>query len=375
MSRKSITEHFVPGLELAASFFREAVGPIIDRCFPDLKYTAALIGCGSEVLGYDTEMSTDHHWGPRAMIFLRQEDFDARRREMNAALSGELPPAFSFYPTNYTEPNPDDHGVQSLLAVDSDPVNHRVEIFTLRSFFADYMNIDIGADLQPADWLTLPHQNLRSISAGKVFRDDLGLGLIRERFAWYPHDVWLYVLASCWSRLGEEEHLMGRAGDVGDEIGSALVGSRLVRDIMRLAFLMERVFPPYPKWFGTAFSELECADSLKPILTAVLYARRWHDRESSLCQAYRVVAEIHNRLGITDPLPDAPSQFFGRPFRIINGGAFARALKTRIKDPAVKTIATRRLIGTVDLFSDRTDLREDPSRRLTLTKLFEVDES
>ena len=177
------TEHFVSGLNLAASFFREAVGPIIGRRFPDLQYSAALIGCGSEVLGYDTDMSTDHHWGPRAMIFLRPQDFSARRRQINAVLAGELPPVFGSYPTNYSEPNPDDNGVQNLRAVDSGPINHRVEVFTLRSFFAGYMNVDIEADLEPSDWLTLPHQRLRSICAGDVFRDDLGLAAIRKRFA------------------------------------------------------------------------------------------------------------------------------------------------------------------------------------------------
>ncbi len=37
---------------------------------------------------------------------------------------------------------------------------------------------------------------------------------------------------------------------IGDEVGSALIGSRLVRDIMRLCFLMEQTYAPYAKWFG-----------------------------------------------------------------------------------------------------------------------------
>jgi hypothetical protein len=34
-----------------------------------------------------------------------------------------------------------------------------------------------------------------------------------------------------WNRIGQEEHLMGRA-DRGDEIGSAIIAARLVRDLM-----------------------------------------------------------------------------------------------------------------------------------------------
>ena len=54
---------FIPGLELAKLFFHEAVEPVLDSDFPALKYSAALIGPGSEVLGFDTSMSRDHHWG------------------------------------------------------------------------------------------------------------------------------------------------------------------------------------------------------------------------------------------------------------------------------------------------------------------------
>lgn len=361
---------FVPGLELAEAFFREAVAPVIASKYPKLDYTAGLIGTGSEVLGFDTEMSTDHHWGPRAMLFLRPSDFGTHWRDIRTLLSRELPHTFRGYPTNFAEPDPADNGTQLLSPTSAGPINHRVEIFTLSGFFDDYLGIEVEQELSPADWLTLPHQKLRSICAGRVFRDDLGLDAIRSRFAWYPHDVWLYVLASCWARIGQEEHLMGRTGLVGDDIGSALIAARLVRDVMRLAFLMEREYPPYAKWFGTAFAGLDSAAALEPVLTDTLRATSWQARENGLCMAYGIVARTHNRLGLTTPLPTEASPFWGRPFRVIHADVFEQALKSAIQDPAVQSIAKRRAVGSIDLFSDSTDLLEDRSRRNALFDLF-----
>ena len=45
---------FIKGLELSELFYEQAVKPILAKSFPDLTYSAALIGRGSEVLGFDT---------------------------------------------------------------------------------------------------------------------------------------------------------------------------------------------------------------------------------------------------------------------------------------------------------------------------------
>jgi len=363
-------QEFIPGLKLAEGFFHEEVLPILKAHYPNLQYSAALIGSGSEVLGFDTAMSVDHHWGPRVMLFLRPDDFKSKRDDIRIALSNKLPATYLGYSTNFSEPNPEDNGVQLLQSTASGPVNHRVEMYTLDGFFLSYMNIRVDEELNPVDWLTLPHQKLRSITAGRVFHDNLGLKEIRERFSWYPHDVWLYILASAWARIGQEEHLMGRTGLASDEVGSILIGSRLVRDIMRLAFLMERKYPPYAKWFGTAFAQLESAERLAPALAGALHAVSWEQREASLCLAYEVLAQMHHELRITEPVSTEVSQFWSRPFRVIGGDRFTKAIMQHIRDPQIVSLTQQRPIGSVDLWSDNTDLLEDESLRSYLVALY-----
>ena len=368
----STVSDFIPGLRLSRSFYLEAVKLVLDASFPDLQFSAALIGSGSEVLGFDAEMSTDHHWGPRVMLFLEEGDYQQYHKAIHEALRNELPTRFHGYSTNFTVPNAADNNVQLLKEVDHGPINHRVEILTIRGFFRGDLNFDIEESIEPADWLTFPSQKLRSITAGAVFHDGIGLQAARDRFRYYPHDVWLYLLACGWNRIGQEEHLMGRAGMVDDEIGSAIIGSRLVRDVMLLCFLMEKQYAPYAKWFGKAFTQLKCAADLSPILGRVLLAEAWQEREKHLAAAYEYVAEMHNRLGITETLPARVSSFFGRPFLVIHlGGDFAEAIRMRVTDPVVRRIAERKLIGSIDQISDSTDILSDPRWRTTLRRFYE----
>jgi hypothetical protein len=363
---------FIPGLRLSQLFYLEAVRPILDAVFPDLKYSAALIGSGSETLGFDTEMSTDHHWGPRVMLFLNKDDCHHYRQALDEALRQKLPARFHGYSTNFTLPNPADNNVQLREDVDTGPINHRVDVFTIRGYFLDYLDFDVEEAIEPADWLTFPEQKLRTLTAGEVYHDGMGLQAVRDRFNYYPRDVWLYLLASGWNRIGQEEHLMGRAGIVDDEIGSAIIGARLVRDAMRLCFLMEKQYAPYAKWFGRAFHRLRCAEDLSPTLRRVLLAETWQEREKHLATAYVYLAEMHNQSGITEALPARVTNFFGRPFQTIHaGGGFADAIRARITDPAVKRLADRKLIGSIDQFSDSTDILADPLWRLTLRRLYE----
>jgi hypothetical protein len=363
-------KNFSPGLQLSAEFYREAVAPILAAEYPDVPHSAALIGSGSEVLGFDTEMSSDHHWGPRVMIFLREAAHMQYHAAMRRTFSQQLPRIFRGYPTNFTPPDPEDNGTQLLQVSETGPINHRVEMLTVRGFWLDYLGFDIDQPSEPIDWLTFPEQKLRSLITGAVFHDGIGLQAARDRFAYYPHDVWLYLLAAGWARIGQEEHLMGRAGFVGDEIGSALIGARLVRDIMRLCFLMERQYAPYPKWFGTAFQQLDAAASLTPILQRALSASTWQERQDHLAAAYEVIAARHNQLNLTEALPETTTLFFGRPFRVIGGEKFSRALCDRITDPIVRRWIEWPLIGGVDQFSDNTDLLSDPRWRLSLRNLW-----
>jgi hypothetical protein len=334
---------FVPGLELARLFYAEVVAPILAKALGGVAYSAALIGWGSEVQGFDTVRSTDHAWGPRMQVFLGSADFLARGAELDALLDRELPVEFRGYPVRFSFPS-------------DAPARHWVHVTDLQGFFTEHLGVDPTGGLPTSTWLTVPTQVLRELTGGVVFTD--GLGLLepyRKHLAWFPDDLWRYVLACQWMRLSQEEPFVGRCGEVGDDLGSAVVAARQVRDLMKLCLLMNRAYPPYSKWLGTAFAALPCVRVLTPHLSDALAARDWQEREQHLSPAYEIAAGLHNDLGLTEPLDVTVRYFHDRPFRVLDAHRFTDALVATISDPAIRALPP---VGAIDQYVDNTDLTD-----------------
>lgn len=342
---------FTKGLELSERFYEQAVQPILAGHFPELIYSAALLGHGSEVMGFDTPQSMDHDWGPRVLLFLSQADHRAHRATIDQVLRHELPKEILGYPTNFGY---HEDGTTVMAPSDGGPINHGVRLLTARCFFRSLLDFDPSREIRAVDWLAVPECRLRCLTEGRVFHDGLGqLRPIRAKLGYYPHDVWLYLLAAQWRRIGQEEAFMGRCGQVGDDLGSRLVAARLVRDLVRLCFLMERRYAPFVKWLGSAFAQLNCADQLVPVLTRVLQASSWREREEHLTTAYEFVATMHNDLGITESLSTQVAQYHARPFLVIHADRFVKAIRASITSEEVRALPEH--LGSVDQCVDSTD--------------------
>ncbi|HEX6285458.1 MAG TPA: DUF4037 domain-containing protein, partial [Pyrinomonadaceae bacterium] len=291
-------QNFTPGLKLSALFYSEAARPILDAFFPELPHSAALIGWGSEVLGYDDVQSSDHHWGPRFLLFLSAGDHEKYKHAIAEAFSHNLPHRFRGYPTSFADP--DEVGVRVFKETGAGPVKHMIHIETIEGFFGWYLGCNPYESLTAADWLSFSEHKLLAVTSGSVFHDGLGeLEETRRKFAYYPRDVWLYQIAAQWTKIFEDREFVSRCGDVGDELGSTLIAARQVKNLMKLCFFMERKYAPYTKWFGTAFSKLDCAPKVSPIFRDVLSSSTWKEREENLARAFRVIAPMHNALQIT----------------------------------------------------------------------------
>jgi len=345
---------FIPGLGLNARFFHEVAQPLIASQAPDLPYAAGRAGSGSDVLGYDTARSMDHDWGPRLTLFLADDDLEQWRARLDELLRSSLPRTFLGFPTGYGGFEEEPETMHMVATAGVSPVNHLVEITTPSRWVTDRLGIGQTSTIDPATWLTLSEQSLLETISGMIFRDDSGeISAIRSELAWYPDDIWRYRLAAQWMRIDQLEPFIGRCGEIGDDPGSQLVAMSVVRDVMKLAFLMERRYAPYAKWFGTAFARLDLASALAPHLNRARFANAWEERERGVVDALAVLANRHNALGLTEWIDPAPRQFHARPFTVMSSARFSEALLATILNSEVRALP--RNLGGIDQYIDSTD--------------------
>jgi len=350
---RRLVAQFTPGLELAESFYREVVAAIVGS----RQHSAALLGEGSEVLGFDSERSTDHAWGPRLQLFVDAVDAQALRSDLDA----RLPEHYRGWPVRF-------------YRWQTSQVDHHVEVLTLDDWLSAGLGFDPRDGVPIDGWLSTPQQVLLEVTAGAVFHDGDGtLTEVRERLAWYPHEVWLWMMAAQWMLIADREPLIGRTAEAGDRLGSRLAAALLARDVMRLALLQERQYAPYDKWLGTTFSRLRTASRLELALDRLVAAADYPSMEEALVEAMEEAACRHNALGMTGQLePRAAPYAVGindavRPYRVLNAIRFSRACREAITNPALRRLEP---IGAIDQVANPSDLLihfTDLPRRLRIT--------
>jgi hypothetical protein len=321
----------VNGVRLASGYYRDVVGPALASRWPSLTFAAGRLGSGSDVLGLDDGVSTDHDWGLRLTLLVPHEMVGEVRDHLDAT----IPDAYAGLPTRI----PLSWQTGLTLAVDiADP----------ESFATSRLGIPITRDWDADDWLTLTGQGVLEVTAGPLFVDTAGvISGIRERLAWYPDDVWRWVIAAGWKKIAEEFPFIGRTGERGDDLGSRIITARIARTTMHLGFMLERRWPPYSKWLGAVFATLPALGAVSEQLGTAVSTADWRVRERALVAALETVASVQRDIGLPARVP-VVEPFFDRPYLAV----------TAIHDDVLGTIDDERLrartplVGAPDQWSD-----------------------
>lgn len=334
------------GQRLAERYFTEVVRPLVAARWPGLPIAAGRLGAGSDVLGLDDATSRDHDWGLRLSLFVD----DAMVDEVDRALVADLPDTAFGFPTRFP-------------FTGEDTARHHVDVASPPAFAAAWLGFDPTLLPTALDWLSVSGQAALEIVAGPVFADEPGeLTRIRRALRWYPDDVRRHVLAVGWQQVAEELPLLGRAAQVGDDLGSRIIAGRIAGTIAHMAFVVSRAWMPYPKWSGTMLRRLPGTEPLTAALGRALRAADGTSRQQLMADALEALLDLQRATGLPAPAP-ATEAFWDRPFRHPRSEIVER-LREGIADAGVLALPPAR--GCIEQRTTDVALLTDPHARRAL---------
>lgn len=235
---KMHTSH-IKGLEsgalLAVHIKRELV-----RHFPNLweRSCLALVGVGSECLGFDDTISEDHDFFVRCQLFLTESDYAS----YETMLSGH----FKNFP----------HG--------------RVEIHSIPRFYKYYTFFEEGPQTI-WEYNKVPSDCLCVATNGIVYYDELGeFSRIRERLlAFYPEEIRRKKIADSLRRIATAKTCYSQMLQRQDIITASLAQADFMQQYLELVHLLNKRYVPFYKWiYRNAFSLTVLGAFTKDILSS-----------------------------------------------------------------------------------------------------------
>ena len=229
---------------------------MIESHFPKLasRIAVGLSGEGSECLGFDDDLSTDHDFEPAFCLWLTEQDERQYGMELARAYR-QLPKEFGGFSRQQLSPvGGSRHGVMSIAA-----------------FYTRFLGAPTAPDTHDR-WLYTPSSSLLCACNGEVFRDDLGeFSTVRQvLLQGYPEDIRRKKLAA-------HAVLMAQAGLYnysrcvmrGENGAAQLAVFEFVKHAVSTVYLLNKAYEPFYKWAYRGMRELPILSSLESSLVAL----------------------------------------------------------------------------------------------------------
>ncbi len=245
------------GLELSRKYYEAFGRQMIREQFPDIvdQTAAGLVGYGSECLGFDDAVSTDHDYGPSFCVWLP--------RDLYAKYGSRMQAAYDALPKEF---------MGCAARVEEEQGKGRVGVLCLEDFYLEILGRGSVPETA-AEWFAIPEAALATATNGAVFEDPCGkFTEMREGLlAYYPREVWLKKLAESIARAAQAgQYNYARAMKRGERVAAELALTEFVREAMQIVYLLNKKYAPFYKWMHRGMKELAVGSEIGDML-ALLY--------------------------------------------------------------------------------------------------------
>lgn len=245
------------GLELSQKYYEAYGRQMIRTQFPEIADQAAvgLVGYGSECLGFDDEISSDHDYGPSFCIWLPRGTYLQCGSRMQAAYDA-LPKEF----------------MGCAARVEEEQGKGRVGVLCLEEFYLEILGRD-GVPETDAEWFAVSETALATATNGAVFEDPCGkfTGIREGLLAYYPKEVWRKKLAESLAKAAQAgQYNYARAMKRGERIAAEIALTEFVKEAMQIVYLLNKKYAPFYKWMHRGMQALAVCSEIGDML-ALLY--------------------------------------------------------------------------------------------------------
>lgn len=219
-------------LYLCKQYFYEVAREKIKKSFPNhfSRMAFGLVGYGSECLGFDDAISTDHDFGPGFCIWLTNEDYGEIGQDLQR-LYDTLPKTYRGYTRTISN-----HG------------DGRVGVFRIQDFYYQFIG---EIPTTPIQWLHTPVHGLLLATNGLVFEDPLQVftNIRLYLLQYYPEDVRIKKVVSQIAKMAQSgQYNYARCMQRKEYVASELAIKEFIESTMACIYLLNRCYYPFYKW-------------------------------------------------------------------------------------------------------------------------------
>ncbi len=252
------------GLELSRRYYEEICRPAVREVLPDQieKMAFGLAGDGSECYGFDDEISRDHDFGPRIMIWLVPSDYMEFGTELQKILT-KMPKNFM----GFDGINTSQYG------------KGREGVFTINGFFKKFTGLDFPPSTT-GEWRLIPEVNLSLATNGEVFSDPPGQFTEYRNIllAGYPEDLRLKMMAARCMKIAQSgQYNYARSIRRKEYVAARMSLAEFTDSCASMIYLMNKRYKPFYKWMHRGLKDLpvlgqKIYDLLEIISTSAQYS-------------------------------------------------------------------------------------------------------
>lgn len=217
--KKDRVDSFKNAISHARDFFEKEVRPLLEETLPEILNIASIgiCGVGSDALGYDDELSKDHDYEIKLIIWLDEKNYEIYKRRL-----------YDLFKT----------------------LKNRVYIEHTIEFYKKYTGLSSPPSAL-STWALLPQDVLRIVTSGEIFVNRcMEFKTFRDVFLqYYPEDLRLKKMAYCLNKMAQSgQYNYPRALKRNDSVFALFALTEFMEFYLKFLHLVNKAYCPFYKW-------------------------------------------------------------------------------------------------------------------------------